>query len=325
MEKYMKALVYYKYGTANNLFYKDVPIPVPKDNEILTKVHSVSVNAGDIHLLRGTPCPVRFVSGIFKPSINILGHDFSGTVISVGPKVTEFNVGDSVFGAIQDGSNGCFAEYVVVPSDHIIKKPENMSFNDAASFPNAAMTALQAIRNNTKPRPGDTALIYGASGGVGSFAVQIAKALGFNVTAVCSTRNVEAIKSLGADQVIDYKKESVFKRDEKYDFVFAVNGDNSIFSYKKLLTKNGAYVTSGGSSKQAIQVMTLGSFISSNKMSFLPLKHSNKDLEYLRDLYNEGKIVPAIDKIYPKDQLIDAIDYCEKGKARGKVVIDFTK
>ncbi|PVU86937.1 hypothetical protein BB559_006311 [Furculomyces boomerangus] len=325
MDNNMKALVYDQYGTTENLFYKDVPIPTLKDNEVLIKVHSVSVNAGDIHLLTGSPFLVRFISGIFKPSINILGQDFSGTVASVGPKVTGFEVDDNVFGAVPMDLNGSFAEYVAVPSDHIIKKPENMSFNDAASIPNAAMTALQGVRNFTKPKSESKVLIYGASGGVGSFAVQIAKALGFEVSAVCSTRNVEAAKKIGADQVIDYKTESVFDRSEKYDLVFAVNGDNSIFSYRNLLAKNGAYVTSGGSLKQMFQAMILGNFIFSHKMSFLSLEHKNEDLEYLRDLYNEGKIVPVIDKVYPKDQLLDAIKYFEKGQARGKVVIDFTK
>ncbi|PVU89943.1 hypothetical protein BB559_004853 [Furculomyces boomerangus] len=325
MDNNMKAFVYDQYGTTENLYYKDVPIPVPKDNEVLAKVHSASVNAGDIHLLRGTPYPLRFVSGIFKPINNILGRDFSGTVVSMGSEVTGFEVNDSVFGAVPMGLNGSFAEYVVVPSDHIIKKPENMSFNDAASIPIAAMTALQGVRNFTKPKSESKVLIYGASGGVGSFAVQIAKALGFGVSAVCSTRNVEAAKKLGAEHVIDYKKESVFDKSEKYDLVLSTNGNNSIFSYKKLLVKNGTYVTSSGSLKQVFQAMILGNFIFSHKMSLLTLEHKNQDLEYLCDLYNQGKIASVIDKVYPRDQLIDAIKYFEKGQARGKVVIDFTK
>ncbi|PWA01912.1 hypothetical protein BB558_001934 [Smittium angustum] len=324
MENNMKAFVFDQYGTTENLNYKDIPIPGLKDNEVLIKVHSVSVNAGDIHFLHGTPCPIRLLSGIFKPHINILGHDLSGTITSMGSKVTGFEVGDSVFGAVPINFNGSFAEYVKVPSSYISKKPENMSFEDAASIPIAAMTALQAIRKNVKPDSDKRVLIYGASGGVGSFAVQIAKALDCKVTAVCSTRNVESAKKLGAEHVIDYKKESVFKRDEKYDLVFAANGDNSIFSYKKLLDKNGVYVTAGGSSKQMTQAMILGRFIFSNKMSFLGLKPNSKDLEYLSSLHKEGKLVPVIDKVFARDQLPDAVKHFEEGKACGKVVIDFT-
>ncbi|PVU86802.1 hypothetical protein BB559_006120 [Furculomyces boomerangus] len=325
MENNMKALVFDQYGTTENLHYRDVPTPTPKDNEVLIKVHSVSVNAGDILLLSGLHYLARLATGIFRPRINILGHDLSGTIASIGPKVTEFKVGDNVFGAVPMLNAGSFADYAKVPSDHIIKKPENMSFNDAAAFPIAALTAIQAIKYNIKPNSENKVLVYGASGGVGSFAVQVARALGCDVTAVCSSRNSEAAKILGANRVIDYKTESVFDKSEKYDLVFAANGDNSIFSYKGLLDKNGVYVTSGGSLKQMAGAMALGPFILSNKMSFLSVKPNRLDLEYLCNLYNDGKLVSVIDKVYPKDQLIDAIKYFEKGQARGKVIIDFTK
>ncbi|PVU98450.1 hypothetical protein BB559_001591 [Furculomyces boomerangus] len=324
MDNNMEALVFDQYGTAENLKYKSIPIPTPKDNEVLIKVNSVSVNPIDILFLSGQSLLLRFVTGIFKPTTNILGHDLSGTVASVGSKVTGFEVGDSVFGAVPIFNKGSFAEYAITPSDHIVRKPENMSFNDAAALPIAAMIALQAVRNNTKPNSENKVLIYGASGGVGSFAVQIAKALGSNVSAVCSTRNVEAAKKLGADQVIDYKTDSIFNKGGKYDLIFAANGDNSIFSYRKLLTKDGVYVTCG-SSKQVTQAMILGNFIFSHKMFSLNVKPNSKDLEHLCDLYNQGKLTSVIDKVYPKDQLIDAIKYCEKGQSRGKVVIDFTK
>ncbi|PVZ96731.1 hypothetical protein BB558_007345 [Smittium angustum] len=325
MEKNMKALVFDQYGTTENLHYKDIPIPTPKDNEVLIKVHSVSINAVDFILFSGINFLFRLKTGIFKPHINIPGHDLSGTVAKVGPKVTGFKVGDSVFGAVPILNKGSFAEYALAPSDHIIKKPENMSFNDAAAFPIAALTCIQAIKYNIKPNFKNKVLIYGASGGAGSFAVQVARALECDVTAVCSTRNVEAAKNLGADRVIDYKKESVFDKSEKYDLILGVNGDNSIYSYRKLLNKNGVYLAIGGSPKQLLQAVILGNFIFSHKMAFLEVKPNRKNLEYLCDLYNDEKLVSVIDKVYPKDEIVDAIKYFEKGQSRGKVVIDFTK
>ncbi|PVV01632.1 hypothetical protein BB560_003941 [Smittium megazygosporum] len=330
----MKALVYDKYGGIEKLHFDEVQVPEPKKGEILTRVHATCINAGDLILLKGEPWVVRPLYGIFGPKYKILGHDFSGIVSKLGEDVSEFKVGDAVYGFVPNFWNGAFTEYVCIPATSVVKKPENMSFEEAAAFPTAAITALQPIRDYRtppNPTPGrgsdstgtkEKAMIYGASGGVGSYAIQIAKAFGYEVTAVCSTRNVDQARLLGADIVIDYKQQSPFKDPKReYALVFACNGDNSICSYTSLLKDGGVFANSGGSSSQTFSAIFKGATFSRGKVFSHMLKLEKKDLEQISELFQAKKLDANIDKIFLKDQLIDAMKYFSEGKAKGKVVI----
>ena len=238
----MKAIVYTEYGSPDVLHLKDVEKPVPADDEVLVKVHAVSVNAADLHLLRADPFLIRLSSGFLKPKHTILGSDIAGRVEAVGSNVTQFKPGDEVFGDISACGWGGFAEYVCVRENALVLKPTNLSFEQAAAVPMAAVTALQGIRHAGQIRPGQKALINGASGGVGTFAVQLAKSFGAEVTAVCSTRNLETARSIGADHVIDYTKEDFATNGQQYDLILAANGDRSISDYKRALSPKGVYV-----------------------------------------------------------------------------------
>jgi NADPH:quinone reductase-like Zn-dependent oxidoreductase len=319
----MKAIVYEKYGSPDFLEFKEVENPVPNDDEVLIKVCGASVNAFDWHVLRADPFFIRLMGfGFFKPKYKIPGADLSGKIESVGKNVKQFKPGDEVYGC---GLNS-FAEYVCINEKKIALRPTAISFEEAASVPMAALTALQGLRNEGKIQPGQKVLINGASGGVGTFAVQIAKYYGAEVTAVCSKKNLETSLSIGADFVIDYTKENFTKNGKQYDLIFAANGYHSIFDYKKSLGENGRYVMAGGSYSQMFQTMFLGLLItktSNKKMSGVFAKVEQMDLEFLREIIDLGKIKPVIDRWYPLKGVPDAIRYVEKGHARGKVVITF--
>ncbi|OMJ19083.1 Quinone-oxidoreductase-like protein, chloroplastic [Smittium culicis] len=321
----MKALAYDDYGTPDVLHFCDIDIPTPKNNQVLVKVHAVSINAGDIHLMEGTPFPLRLVTGIFRPRNKILGLDISGHIVNAGKDVLGFKVGDEVYGSTSIFEDGCFAEYVCLQENKFAFKPKSISFEEAAALPTAGATALQSIKKFMPSEPYKKVLINGASGGVGTFAIQIAKSLGCEVTAVCSTRHIEIVRSLGADRIIDYKTSLIFDTDEKYDLVYAVNGNNSIFDYQKLLKKDGAYVTSGGTTQQMFQAMMIGPFMRSSKISSLTVVPTIEDLTELSRLTSEKKIRPVIDKVYQKEQIIDAIKYFYSGCATGKVVVVMCK
>ena len=321
----MKAIVYTEYGSPDVLELKEVDKPSPKNNEVLVKVYAVSANAADIHLLRADPFLIRLSSGLLKPKNTILGSDIAGRVEAVGENVKQFKPGDEVFGDISADGWGGFAEYACASENAFALKPSNLSFEEAAAVPMAAVTALQGIRYAGQIRPGQKVLIHGASGGVGSFALQLAKSFGAEVTAVCSTRNLDMARSIGADHVIDYTKEDFAKNGKQYDLILATNGDRSISDYRRALSPKGIYVQTGGSMTQMSQAMLQGPWISmtgSQKMGNMGVAKPNQnDLIIVKELLEAGKVRPVIDRCYPFNQVADAIRYLEEGHARGKVVI----
>lgn len=325
----MKAIVYTEYGSPDVLQLKEITKPTPKDNEVLVKVYAVSVNSGDLHLLRADPFLIRLSSGLLKPKNQILGSDIAGRVEAVGSNIKEFKPGDDVFGNISADGWGGFAEYVSVHEEALALKPANISFEEAAAMPMAAFTALQGIRHAGQIRPGQKVLINGASGGVGTFAVQLAKAFGAEVTAVCSTRNLDVARSLGADHVIDYTKEDFAANGKNYDLILATNGDRSISDYRRALRPKGVYVHTGGSMAQMTQAMIQGPWYSRSggqKMGSMGVaKPNKKDLLILKELLEAGKVKPVIDRTYPLSETAAAIRYLEEGHAKGKVVITVTQ
>lgn len=322
----MKAIVYCDYGVAN-LKLEEVEKPAPADGEVLVKVHAAAVNPLDWHYIEGTPYIMRGEVGLRKPKDIRLGVDYAGIVEAIGKNVTQFKVGDEVFG----GKNGAFAEYVCARADRAITlKPGNVTFEQAASVPIAAITALQALRDEAKVRPAEKVLINGASGGVGTFAVQIAKALGANVTGVCSTRNLDMVRSLGADRVIDYTNEDFTRADQRYDVILDNVGNRSLAEFRSVLTPNGRYVMIGGGNAneqgfigalgRPLQAMLWSPFVS-QKMGMMFAKLDKKDLATLGELMQSGKMTPVIDRRYKLGEVSEAIRYLEEGHARGKVVI----
>ena len=321
----MKAIVYTKYGPPDVLQLKEVERPTPKENEVLVKIHAASLNAYDWHLLTADIFLVRLMGGgLLKPKNTLLGADIAGRVEVVGRNVKQFRPGDEVFGDIAAWGNGGFAEYVSVPENALALKPANLSFEEAAAVPMAAVTALQGLRDQGQIQPGQKVLINGASGGVGTFALQIAKSFGAEVTAVCSTRNLDTARSLGADHVIDYTQEDFTQNGQQYDLILAVNGYHPISAYKRALTPQGIYVMAGGSTTQIFQAMLLGPWMSKNggkKMGNVSAKQNQKDLVFMKELLEAGKVVPVIDRRYPLSETAEAFRYLGEGHARGKVVI----
>ncbi|HEV2390397.1 MAG TPA: NAD(P)-dependent alcohol dehydrogenase [Nitrososphaerales archaeon] len=321
----MMAIVNPSYGPPESLRFKEVERPTPKDDEVLVKVRAASVNAADWHLMRGKPALMRLMGfGLLAPSHKILGADMAGRIEVVGKETKRFHPGEDVFGDLSKCGFGAFAEYVSVPESALALKPGNISFEDAAAVPMAGVVALQGLRDRGHIHSGQRVLVNGASGGVGTFAVQIAKSFGAEVTAVCSTRNVERMRSLGADQVIDYSKEDFTKGGQQYDLILAANGYHSVSDYKRALAPKGVYVMTGGSSAQLFQSMILGplnSMTGDKKMGNMMAKPNQKDLETMRDLLETGKITPVIDRRYPLSETAEAVRYLEQGHAQGKVVV----
>jgi NADPH:quinone reductase-like Zn-dependent oxidoreductase len=317
----MQAIVYRRYGSADVLRLEEMPRPTPAAREVLVQVHSASVNAADRVLLRGEPFIVRLGIGLTKPRRPVLGFDVAGRVESVGDGVSRFRPGDEVFGASKFGA---FAEYACVAEDTLVAKPANVSFERAAATPTAAYTALQGLRDKGRLRAGQSVLIDGASGGVGTFAIQIAKAFGAEVTAVCSTRNVDIARSIGADHVIDYRREDIAAAGRHYDVILAANAYRPIRDYMKALKANGIYVMTGGGGRQLLQVLTVGrllSMTSGKKLGNLMAMPKGPDIRAVKDLLEAGKIAPVIDRTYPLAGVPDAIRYMEQEHARGKLVI----
>ena len=318
----MKAIVYEKFGPPDVLRLEEIPKPTPSDDEVLVKIHAASVNYGDYAFLRGEPFFLRLMgAGLQKPKHKILGLDIAGRVEAVGRNVKQFQPGDEVFG---ESGFGAFAEYVSVTENVLALKPANVSFEEAAAVPVAAITALQGIRDNGQIQPGQKVLINGASGGVGTFAVQIAKSFGAEVTGVCSTRNLDMVRSIGADQVIDYTQEDFTQKGQRYDLIIAANGYHSISDYKRALSPEGIYVCTGGSMSQIFQAMLLGPWMSmtgSKKMRGSATNSNKKDLVFMKELLEAGKVVPVIDRRYPLSEVPEALRYIGEGHARGKVII----
>ncbi|MBA2669838.1 MAG: NAD(P)-dependent alcohol dehydrogenase [Gemmatimonadetes bacterium] len=323
----MRAVTYERYGSPDVLRIQELEKPTPKAGEVLIAVHAASANAADWHLLRGQPLLIRVQSGFRKPKNGRLGADVAGRVEAVGRDVTRFRPGDEVMGDVSGHGFGAFADYVSVPEGILVSKPENLSFEQAAAVPLAAVTALQGLRTKGGLRSGQKVLINGASGGVGTFAVQIAKALGAEVTAVCSTANVALMRSIGADHVIDYTREDFAAGGHRYDLILAANGNRSISDYRRALSQNGTYVMTGGAMAQMTQAMLLGPWISmtsGKKMGNLLARPNLEDLTFITDLIAVGDVVPIIDRRYPLEEVAAAIRYLEEGHARGKVVIGVT-
>jgi NADPH:quinone reductase-like Zn-dependent oxidoreductase len=314
----MKAMVYYNYGSPDNLELQEIEMPVAKDDQVLVKVHAASVNWLDWHFLTGAPFLARLMAGLLKPKNKVLGIDLAGRVEAVGANVRQFQPGDEVYGS---SSHGCFAEYVCVSEAEVVTKPANMSFEEVAAVPGAACPALQGLRDHGQIQPGQRVLINGASGGVGTFAVQIAKAFGAKVTGVCSTRNTGLVRSIDADQVVDYTQEDFTQTGERYDLIFDVVAKRSFSDCKRALNPQGIYITTAFS-----PVLALGglwkSMTGNQKMVPLPPKPPNKtDLVFMKELLEAGKVTPTIDRRYSLSELPDALRYLEKGHARGKVII----
>ena len=320
----MKAIVNEEYGSPDVFEFKEVKKPTPTENEVLVKIHAASANAADWHIMRADPFLVRLSLGFLKPKHKILGSDIAGRVEAVGRNVKQFQPGDEVFGDKFERGWGGFAEYVCARENELVLKPASMTFEEAAAVPMAAVTALQGLRDKGQIQAGQKVLINGASGGVGTFAVQIAKSFGAEVTGVCSTRNLDRVRSIGADHVIDYTEEDFTKSGQLYDLILAVSGYHSIFEYKRALSPKGVYVTIGGSLAQMFQAILLGPLIEmtgSKKMGFLQYKPNEKDLVFIKELLEAGKVVPVIDRRYPLSEVAEAIRYLEERHARGKVVI----
>ncbi len=321
----MKAIVYRCYGSPDVLEFEDVEKPTPADDEVLVRVHAASVNPLDWHYMRGTPYFLRLMSGLGAPEDSRMGVDFAGTVDAVGKNVTRFEQGDKVFG----GRSGAFAEYVIVPEDRaLVLKPSNVTFEQAASAPIAAITALQALRDKGQLKPGQKVLINGASGGVGTFAVQIAKSFGAEVTGVCSTRNVEMVLSIGADHVVDYTQEDYTESGKQYDLIIDMVGNHSLSANRRALKPDGTFIIIGGAKgnwlgpmMSPIKALMLSPFVDQEFVMLLA-KLDKDDLTIIGDLMQAGKVTAVIDRRYRLRDVPAAIRYSEEGHARGKIIID---
>jgi NADPH:quinone reductase-like Zn-dependent oxidoreductase len=324
----VKAIVRDTYGSADVLELTDIDKPEPGDDEVLLRVHAASVNPADWHILRGLPYIARMQFGLGKPKDRVLGCDVAGHIEAVGNNVTMLQPGEEVFGSPFMHGLGAFAEWVCISEDLLAPKPANLSFEQVAAVPLAALTALQALRDQGRIEPGYKVLIIGASGGVGTFAVQIAKSFDAEVSGVCSTRNLEMVRALGAEHVIDYTQEDFTHSGQKYDLIFQLAGTLSPSECRSALTSNGTLLISSGESEgswigpldRVIKALVLSPFVS-QKMASFTVKPNREDLQLLKQFIEDGTITPVIDRSYPLAQVPEAIRYLEEGHAQGKVVI----
>lgn len=320
----MQAIVYRHYGSPDVLKCEEVEKPSPADNEVLIKVRAASVNPLDWHFMRGLPYFVRIMTGPGKPKITRLGVDVAGRVEAVGKNITQFQPGDPVFGSCR----GAFAEYVCATEQALVMKPDNVTFEEAGAVPVAAFTALQGLRDKGQIQAGQKVLINGAAGGVGTFAVQIAKSFGVDVTGVCSTRNVEVVRSIGADRVIDYTQEDFTQGGERYDLIFDTVSNHSWAARRRVLNPNGRCVGAGadagrwmiGPLAESLKALAVSPFVS-QKLVGMMAKTRKEDLTALQELLKAGKVKPVIDRHYKLSKVPEAIGYLEEGHARGKVII----
>ena len=323
-EKTMKAIVQETYGSPDVLELRDVEKPTPNDDQVLVRVRASSVNPADWHHVTGTPYLVRMGSGLRRPKQAVPGTDMAGEVEAVGRNVTRFRPGDEVFGM----RSGAYAEYVAVRADRIVRKPANVTFEEAASVPIAALTALQGLRDRGHLRAGHQVLVIGASGGVGTFAVQIAKALGAEVTGVCRTGNVDMVRALGADHVVDYTREDFVHSGRKYDVILDNVGNRSIADRRRVLKPTGTLVVVGGPKKNrwigpmgGVVLLSLRSRLGGPKMTFMLAKNDVDDLDTLRDLLDSKQVTPVVERTYPLREVPEALRYLGQGHAQGKIVI----
>jgi NADPH:quinone reductase-like Zn-dependent oxidoreductase len=323
----MKAIVYEKYGLPDVLELKDVENPTPLDDEVLVEVHAASINAYDWHFLTADIFLIRLMGGgLLRPKKKTLGADIAGRVVAVGKNITRFHLGDEVFGKAKGGSGG-FAEYVCAPEQSLELKPTNVSFEEASTASMAALTALQGLRDEGQIQSGNKVLIHGASGGVGTFAIQIAKSFEAEVTAVCSSRNVDIARSIGADHVIDYTHEDFTLNGELYDLILVANGNRSIDEYKQALKPNGICVLAGGGGGSILELI-VGMFqewwiskTENKKIGSFLANINQKDLAFMKELLASGKVKPVIDRRYSLNNTADALRYLGEGHAQGKIVI----
>jgi NADPH:quinone reductase-like Zn-dependent oxidoreductase len=326
----MRAIVQDRYGPPDILELREVEIPVARGNDVLVRVHATSVHGADWHLIRGLPYVARLESGLLKPKRKTPGFDLAGRVAAIGKQVKAFQPGDDVFG----WSNGTYAEYVSVPEDALVQKPTNLSFEQAASVPISALTALQGLRDQGELQPGHQVLINGASGGVGTFAVQIAKALGAEVTGVCSARNLDLVRSIGADHAVDYGQEDFTQSGKRYDLILDMAQSHSLSDFRRALRPRGTLVMVGSSGIRSlegrqrwfkgtdrwIKALALSPFVS-QRLRPLISAQKKEDLETLKELIEAGKVTPVLDRRYPLSGAAEAIRYLEKGLARGVSVL----
>ncbi len=327
----MKAINCPRYGSPDVLQLREVDKPSPKPDEVLIQIHAASLNSRDLRMLRAKPIFIRLMpGGLFRPKNKILGADVAGRVEAIGSKVKNFKPGDDVFGFLPSSTGrGTFAEYVCARENFFSLKPSNLSFEQAAAVPLAAMTALQGLRDNGKIQQGQRVLIQGSSGGVGTFAVQIAKSFGADVTGVCSARNLEMVRLIGADHVIDYREEDFTQNGQQYDLILVVNGYHSLSNYLKALKPEGTLVISGGSLvtlfQAALNTKRFSNIGGGQKLVVVSLKSNMENLILIKELLESGKIKPVIDECYPLNRTPEAFWYFEKEHPRGKVVISVIK
>ncbi|MGF7050171.1 NADPH:quinone reductase-like Zn-dependent oxidoreductase [Paenibacillus sp. DS2015] len=320
----MKAIIYSKYGSTDVLKLAEVEKPAPKNNEVLIQVHAASVNSWDWDLLRGKPFVSR-LGGFLKPKHNILGADIAGRVVAVGRDVKQYQPGQDVFGDISGCGWGGFAEYVCAQESALSLKPASMSFEEAAAIPQAAVLALQGLRDKGQIKKGHMVLINGAGGGVGTFAIQYAKSIGAEVTGVDTTLKLKMLRSIGADHVIDYTQEDFTTKGQQYDLILDVVGNRSVYEYKRILRHKGAYVMVGGSMNRIFQVIFQGpliSMIEKKRMGVLIHKPNSNDQNTMKELFEAGQVVPIIDRLYPLSEVPQALRYLGEGHTKGKVVIN---
>ena len=320
----MQAMTYRAYGAPDVLEPTTVTQPIPGSGEVLVQVHAASLNQADLYLLRGEPLPLRLSAGLRRPKRPTLGADIAGRVVAVGSGVTRFQPGDAVYGDLSAGNLGGFAEYVCAREEALAPKPASLSFAQAAAVPMAAVTALQGLRAAGPVAAGERVLVHGASGGVGTFAVQLARAMGTEVTAVCSARNVEQARTLGAEHVIDYTQEDFTRDGRRYDLILVVNGRRSLAEYRRALSPRGRLVVAGGDVGTILHATLLGPVLSlahSITVRGLIVRPSRDDLLFVGQLLDSGVVVPVIDRCYPLGELPEAMHYLASRHARGKVVI----
>jgi NADPH:quinone reductase-like Zn-dependent oxidoreductase len=320
----MKAILLKNYGLPRDLEIGEVAKPVPKDNEVLVKIHSTSINDWDWGLVRGKPFVIRMIYGLNKPKITIPGVDIAGKIEAVGATVNLLKIGDDVYGDLSESRFGGFAEYVCVPAKHLAKKPSNISYSDASALPHAGLLALQGLVDMGKVKSGQRILINGAGGGVGTLGIQILKSYESHVTGVDSNEKLDLMKSLGFDSVIDYKKADFTENGEKYDLILDAKSNRSVFKYARSLKKHGRYITVGGATSRLLEILFLGSLISlftGKKLRVLSLV-PNKGLDYLSALVEKGQIKPVIEGPYKFDEIPELIQYFGEGKHLGKIVVD---
>ena len=322
----MKAILYRAYGSPDVLRLEDVEKPTPGDGEVLVRIRAASVNPLDRHLMRGEPYAMRPMTGLRRPKDPRLGVDVAGEVEAIGNGVTRFQPGDAVFGS----SDGAFAEYACAREKDLARKPANLTFEQAAAVPVAGLTSLQGLRDSGRVQPGQKVLINGAAGGVGTFAVQIAKSFGADVTGVCSTRNVDMVHSIGADSVVDYTKENFTRSGTRYDLIFDCMGNHSLWACRRILKPRGIYIIVGPAGRwiaplpRLVRALLLSRFVSQN-LFILMSKRSAEDLTIIGELMQAGQVTPVIDRCYPLSDVPEAIRYLEEGHARGKVVITVSR